>query len=39
MADINLTQHEADNLMAMEKRAVDGREWLFPGQATGLRFR
>jgi hypothetical protein len=30
MADINLTQAEADNLMAMEKRAVDEKEWLFP---------
>jgi phage baseplate assembly protein gpV len=31
MADINLTQEEADRLTAMEKRAVDEREWLFPG--------
>jgi hypothetical protein len=30
MADINLTQAEADSLMAMEKRAVDENEWLFP---------
>ena len=30
MADINLTQDEADKLMAMEKRAVDEKEWLFP---------
>ena len=30
MADINLTQNEADKLMAMEKRAVDEKEWLFP---------
>ena len=30
MADINLTQEEANKLMAMEKRAVDKREWLFP---------
>jgi hypothetical protein len=30
MADINLTQDEADRLMAMEKRAVDQKEWLFP---------
>lgn len=30
MADINLTQDEADQLMAMEKRAVDEKEWFFP---------
>jgi len=30
MADINLTQDEAEKLMAMEKRAVDEKEWLFP---------
>ena len=30
MADINLTQDEADRLMAMEKRFVDARDWLFP---------
>ena len=30
MADINLTQDEADKLMAMEKRSVDEKEWLFP---------
>lgn len=30
MADINLTQAEADNLMAMEKRAADEKDWLFP---------
>ncbi|MGA2595314.1 MAG: hypothetical protein ABSH32_35935 [Bryobacteraceae bacterium] len=30
MADINLTQDEADKLMTMEKRAVDEKEWLFP---------
>jgi hypothetical protein len=30
MAEINLTQIEADNLMAMEKCAVDEKEWLFP---------
>ena len=30
MADINLTQVEADMLMAMDKRAVDEIEWLFP---------
>ena len=30
MADINLTQEEADKLMAMEKRGADERDWLFP---------
>ncbi|HXJ94430.1 MAG TPA: hypothetical protein VMT20_16410 [Terriglobia bacterium] len=30
MAEINLTQDEADKLMAMEKCAVDQKEWLFP---------
>lgn len=36
MADINLTQDEADTLMAMEKRAVDQQEWLFPGPADRI---
>ena len=31
MADINLTQDEADKLMAMEKRAVDKENRDFPG--------
>jgi hypothetical protein len=31
MADINLTQEEADKLMAMEKRSVDDKDWTFPG--------
>lgn len=30
MADINLSQDEADELMAMEKRSVDEKEWSFP---------
>lgn len=30
MADINITQDEADKLMAMQKKAVDQKEWLFP---------
>ena len=30
MADINLSQDEADRLIAMKKRAVDEKEWLFP---------
>jgi hypothetical protein len=38
MADINLTQEEADALMAMEKRRVDEQEWLFPspGGSTAI---
>jgi hypothetical protein len=30
MADINLTQDEADKLIAMGKRSVDEKDWLFP---------
>ncbi len=30
MAEINLIQKEADALMAMEKRAADHKEWMFP---------
>ena len=30
MADINFAQEEAEKLMALEKRAVDHKEWLFP---------
>lgn len=30
MADTNLAQDEAEILMAMEKRPVDQREWMFP---------
>jgi hypothetical protein len=30
MADINLTQDEADKLMAMEKCAADEQDWFFP---------
>jgi len=36
MADINLTQGEADKLMAMEKRAVDEKDWLFPAPGDRL---
>ncbi len=39
MADINLTQDEADKLMAMEKRAVDEKNGSFPPLATGSQFR
>lgn len=31
MADINITQDEADKLMAMQKKAIDQTEWTFPG--------
>lgn len=34
MADINLTQDEADKLIAMEKRSVDTKEWLFPAPVS-----
>ena len=30
MANVNLTQVEAEALIALEKRRVDGREWLYP---------
>lgn len=36
MAEINITQDEADKLMAMEKKAVDQQEWLFPGPAERI---
>jgi hypothetical protein len=36
MADINLTQDDADKLMAMEKRAADEKKWLFPGPGDSL---
>jgi len=36
MADINLTQDEADKLMTMEKRAVDEKEWLFPAPGDSI---
>jgi len=31
MADLNLTQIEADALIAMEKHRVDDTEWDYPG--------
>jgi len=31
MADMDLTQEEADALIAMEKHCVDEKEWRFPG--------
>ena len=30
MADINIPQAEADNLIAMEKHCVESKNWLFP---------
>lgn len=36
MADINLTQDEADRLMAMEKRSVDKTDWLFPARGERI---
>jgi hypothetical protein len=38
MADIEITQAEADSLIAMEKRFVDDGDWIFPaaGQRIGL---
>lgn len=36
MTDINITQDEADKLMAMQKRAIDQTEWTFPGPADRI---
>ncbi len=36
MADITLTQDEADKLMAMEKLSVDEKEWLFPAPGNRI---
>ncbi len=38
MADIDITQLEADSLIAMEKRRVDDKVWLFPptGERLGV---
>ncbi len=36
MADINLTQDEADKLIAMEKRSADAKEWLFPAPGESV---
>lgn len=33
MADLDITQAEADSLMAMEKKAIDQKDWTFPGPA------
>jgi hypothetical protein len=36
MADINLTQSEADALIAMEKHRVDDTQWEFPGPGARI---
>lgn len=36
MADIDITQTEADALIAMEKRWADDRQWSFPGPGGRL---
>jgi hypothetical protein len=36
MADINLTQEEADKLIAMEKRSADTEERLFPAPGESI---
>jgi hypothetical protein len=36
MADINLTQAEADALIAMEKQRVDNKQWQFALPGTSL---
>ena len=36
MADLNITQNEADKLMAMHKKAVDQATWTFPGQSERI---
>ena len=35
MADINITQAEADALIALEKVRADDKEWLFPHPGDG----
>jgi hypothetical protein len=36
VADIDITQAEADNLIAMEKHCLEERSWLFPAPGTRL---
>ncbi len=36
MADINITQSEADQLIAMEKLRVEDKEWFFPNPGERL---
>jgi len=36
MADINLTQAEADTLISMEKQRIDDMRWDFPGLGGGI---
>ena len=36
MADIQISQDEANRLMALEKKAVDQQRWTFPGPADRI---
>ena len=36
MADINLSQAEADRLIAIEKQRVDDKQWFFPAPGDRL---
>ncbi len=36
MADINITQTDADALIAIEKQRVDDKQWLFPAEGGRL---
>jgi hypothetical protein len=38
MADIEITQAEADALIEMEKRFVDDKEWIFPAAGERVAF-
>ena len=39
MADLNLTQSEADALLAMEKKRVDDKDWVFPPPGVNFSIR
>lgn len=39
MADLDITQAEADALIAMEKHRADDKDCLFPEPAAGWRLR
>jgi hypothetical protein len=36
MADFDLTQKDAEQLMVMEKKAIDQRVWMFPSSAERI---
>ncbi|MGH8510867.1 MAG: DUF6978 family protein, partial [Gammaproteobacteria bacterium] len=36
MADLNLTQHEADALIAMSKHRVDNTHWNYPDRGRAI---